>query len=267
MNEPVRILSDLHLGHKICRIEQISALRPLIHGAATIIFNGDTWQELARPFREKSAEMLEELKTLCAEEGATPIFLAGNHDPGWSRPGWIELANGKIVITHGDALLVDGSPWKREILLHGDRVDKIWKRHPLAGSDVRERLEVAREVAQELCSVEYPTGRKLFQRAWDAVVPPRRAFKMIQAWCTQGAAGRKFCDTYFPQAEILIIGHFHRHGCWEDGGLKVINTGSFMAPGRAHWVEWNDGFLSRGLIEETPDRCQKGAPLDVWRMA
>ena len=33
MNEPVRILSDLHLGHKISRISQVSALRPLIAGA------------------------------------------------------------------------------------------------------------------------------------------------------------------------------------------------------------------------------------------
>ena len=51
MNEPVRILSDLHLGHRVSRIERTSALRPLIAGAGTVIFNGDTWQELAEPFR------------------------------------------------------------------------------------------------------------------------------------------------------------------------------------------------------------------------
>ena len=54
MNEPVRILSDLHLGHKISRITRVSALRPLISGAATVVFNGDTWQELAAPFRAKA---------------------------------------------------------------------------------------------------------------------------------------------------------------------------------------------------------------------
>ena len=70
MKEPVRILSDLHLGHKISRIESVSALRPLIAGAGTIVFNGDTWQELALPFRERSEVMLDELKGLCAEEGA-----------------------------------------------------------------------------------------------------------------------------------------------------------------------------------------------------
>ncbi len=49
--------------------------------------------------------MLEELKSLCREEGAEAVFLPGNHDPGWSGPGWVELAGGRIVVTHGDALV------------------------------------------------------------------------------------------------------------------------------------------------------------------
>jgi hypothetical protein len=88
---------------------------------------------------------------------------------------------------------------------------------------------------------------------------------MIESWFTQPRAGAKFCDTYFPQAEFLVIGHFHRQGCWQRKGRQVINTGSFMAPGRAHWVEWNSGWLSRGVIEESPEVCRKGETLNVWR--
>ena len=265
MNEPIRILSDLHLGHKISRIENISALRPLIAGAGTVVFNGDTWQELAKPFRKRAAEMLDGLRNLCAEEGVEPVFLSGNHDPGWSGPGWLELAEGKIVIMHGDALLFDGSPWKREILVSGERVMELWNQHPRAHQDVEERLRVARKIARELCSVEHPTGRYLLLRAWDAMRPPQRAVKMLEAWITQASAGAKFCDAYFPNAEVLVIGHFHRHGSWMSRGRHVINTGSFTNPGRAHWVEWNDGWLSRGVIDETPESCQKGRTLDVWR--
>ena len=265
MNEPVRILSDLHLGHKISRISDISTLRPLIAGAGTVVFNGDTWQELARPFRVRSAAMLEELQWLCAEEGVEPIFLPGNHDPGWQGPGWVELAGGRIVIMHGDALLADGSPWKREILVNGERVRELWQHHPQAGHDVTQRLQLAREIARDLCSVEYPTGRHFLQRAWDAVQPPLRAVKMIEAWLTQGSAGADFCDTYFPQAEVLIIGHFHWQGSWLARGRQVINTGSFTSPGRAHWVEWQDGWLSRGVIEESTEMCRKGKISDVWR--
>ena len=266
MDEPVRVLSDLHLGHKVSRIEEVSALRPLIAGAGTVVFNGDTWQELARPFYTRSAAMLDELKLLCREEGAEAVFLAGNHDPGWPDPGWVELAGGRIVITHGDALLFAGSPWKRETLVNGKRVMELWDQHPHADRDMEERLRLARIIARELCSVEYPTGRHFVQRAWDALLPPRRAVKMIEAWITQASAGAKFCETYFPKAEMLVIGHFHREGSWLRNGRRIINTGSFTPPGRSHWVEWNDGWLSRGVIEESAGSCRKGEILDVWRI-
>ncbi len=266
MNEPVRILSDLHLGHKVSRITQVSALRPLISGAATVVFNGDTWQELARQFYGRSTEMLEELKELCRTEGAEPVFLSGNHDPGWPGPGWVELAGGKIVVTHGDALLFDGSPWKREILVSGERVMELWKQFPAADRDIEDRLRVAREIARELCTVEHPTGRSFTQRAWDAFVPPKRAVKMMEAWLTQGSEGGRFCDRYFPKAEILVIGHFHHEGSWSIGDRRVINTGSFMAPGRAHWVEWCDGWLTRGWIDKSTEGFKKGKTLDVWRV-
>ncbi len=266
MNEPVRIVSDLHLGHKISRVETVESLRPLIAGAGTLIFNGDTWQELATPFLDRSTTMLEELKSLCEDEGAEPVFLSGNHDPGWPGSGWVDLAGGQIIVTHGDALLYGGSPWKREILLSKDRVAGIWNAHPAADSDISQRIEVARVIARDLCSVEYPHGRRFVDRAWDAMVPPQRAVRMLEAWCTQGSAGAAFCERYFPNSRTLVIGHFHREGCWLRNGRRVINTGSFTSPGPAHWVEWNDGWLSRGVIDETPGACRKGHALDVWRL-
>ena len=266
MNEPVRVLSDLHLGHKICRIEKVSALRPLIAGAGTVVFNGDTWQELAAPFLKRSTAMLEELKALCREEGVETVFLPGNHDPGWSGPGWVELAGGRVIVTHGDALHRSGAPWKREVISRGDLIDELWARHPGAGENAVERHVLAREIARELCSLEYPTGRRFIQRAWDAVIPMTRALRMIEAWLTQGSMGAKFCRDYFPEAEFLLIGHFHQNGSWFRDGRRVINTGSFTSPGRAHWVELSDGFLSRGVIEESPEACRKGEVLDVWRL-
>jgi predicted phosphodiesterase len=264
--EPVRILSDLHLGHKVSRIDDVATLRPLIAGAATVIFNGDTWQELARQFYSRSAAMLSELKEICREEGAEPIFLPGNHDPGWTGPAWVELAGGRIVITHGDALLVGGSPWKREILLNPERVAELWAQHPDAATNFGERLKVAQKIACELCTVEHPTGRSFLARAMDAVIPPGRAVKMLESWLTQGTTGGDFCERYFPRAEILVIGHFHWAGNWRHGRRRVINTGSFMSPGQAHWLEWQDGWLSRGRIDESEGKCRKGATLDVWRI-
>jgi predicted phosphodiesterase len=265
MKHPVRVLSDLHLGHTVSRIGQVSALRPLIAGAGTVIFNGDTWQELAEPFRERAAVMLRELEALCVEEGAEAVFLPGNHDPSWPGRGWVDLADGRIIITHGDALFHAGSPWKREVLAAKHRVNAIWNRHPGAESNPERRLEVARGIASELCSVEYPLGRHLLQRAWDAATPPQRTLWMLAAWFTQGPAGNRFCERYFPNAEVLVIGHFHHSGCWRSGSRMVINTGSFLDPGKAHWVEWNEGWLIQGEIDEAPDACRMGRRLGTWR--
>jgi hypothetical protein len=265
MKTPVRVFSDLHLGHKVSRLIRAESLRPLVSGAATAVFNGDTWQELAADFRPRAEELLGRLREICGEEGCTPVFLSGNHDPGWPGPGWLELADGRIIITHGDALLYGASPWKREILENPCAVDAIWHAHPSAATDAEERLRVAREIAARLRSVERPSGRTLLHRAWDAAIPPRRALIMLDAWFQQGRAGGAFCDRYFPGAAFLVIGHFHRAGSWLDRGRRIINTGSFMNPGRAHWVEWDGVFLKRGVIDETPGSCTIGEILDCWR--
>ena len=266
MREPVRILSDLHLGHKVSRIHQVSDLRPLIAGAATVIFNGDTWEELAEPLRARSASMLDELRALCAEEGAEAVFLAGNHDPGWSGNGWAELAGGEIIITHGDAVLTTSSPWKHEILTRMGQIMDIWRAHPSAEWDVKERIHVAQEIAIDLQSRVHPGGRHLIQRAWDAVTPPARALRILEAWLTQSDASDAFRARYFPSAWMLITGHFHRSGCWEKNGRLVINTGSFVSPGKAHWVEWNDGWLSRGVVDESQSSFRIGERLGTWRL-
>lgn len=266
MREPVRVLSDLHLGHPVSRIGRVAALRPLLEGAGTVVFNGDTWQELTRTARARSAEMLAELQELCLAVGCEPVFLSGNHDPGWPGPGWLELAGGRIVITHGDALLFDGSPWKREILTSGARIAELWAGHPDAAANAEARLRLAREIARALPTEDHPRGRHLWQRAWDAVVPPQRALRMLQAWWFQGTLANEFCARYFPAAEILLIGHFHRHGLWRNDGRLILNTGSFVNPGRAHWVEWHDGWLRRGVVEEAADQCRLGPVLDLWRI-
>lgn len=266
MNEPVRIISDLHLGHRVSRIERVESLRPLIAGAATVIFNGDTWQELARELKERSRRMLGELKEICCQEGCLPVFLPGNHDPGWPGKGYVELCGGTVVVTHGDALLRDGSPWKREILTGRERVEELWKLRPGAHSDVNERHLLAREIAIALPSSSHPGGRKFWQRAFDAVSPPQRGIEMVKAWWRQPENGTAFCDRYFPDAEFLLIGHFHRGGSWRCGGRRIINTGSFLNPGRARWVEIADGWLSHGLIDESGGSCRKGRVFDRWRL-
>ena len=205
MKEPVRILSDLHLGHKVSRIERVAALRPLIAGAGTVVFNGDTWQELALPFRERSAAMLEELKTALRGGGRRRRFFcrATTIPAGPAPAGSSWRAAGSSSLTATPCCLLDlrgngRSSWPA----NGWR--SFGGNIRTAETDAEERLRLAREIARELCSVEYPFGRSFIQRAWDAVVPPRRAFKMLEAWFTQGRRWRTVLRTLFSA----------RRRCW-----------------------------------------------------
>jgi predicted phosphodiesterase len=210
--------------------------------------------------------MLEELKALCREEGCDAVFLPGNHDPSWPGDGYLELAGGKIVVTHGDTLLRSGAPWKREMLLYPQRVEQLWEARPAAATDPVQRHQLARDISLALPVSKHSKGRKFTQRACDAIHPPQRALEMLKAWFTQPVMGAAYRDTYFPEAEFLIIGHFHWAGSWLSRGLRVINTGSFLNPGHACWVEVEGGAVSYGRVDEKKDGCRKGAVLGSWRI-
>lgn len=240
---------------------EVESLRPLFRGAGTALFNGDTWEELAAPWRQRSAVMLAELKRICAEEGCDPVFLRGNHDPGWDGPAWITLAEGRIVVTHGDVVLRESSPWKREILAAGDQVEAIWKSFPNADTDPEDRHEVAREIALRLRSAKHPHGRSIPSRIIDAISPPQRAFRMLDAWIHLGKYGADFCDTYFPHAEILVTGHFHRPAVITNSRRTIVNTGSFVTPAISLCAEWDgENFSVKRIGKSTGTYFARAAP-------
>ena len=249
MRLPVRIFSDLHLGHKASRIADVEALMPLFEGAGTVVFNGDTWEELSPSWKGRSEEMLDRLRELLTGAGMDMIFLPGNHDPGWEGEGFIELAEGKVVVTHGDALLWDGAPWKREMLEGNKIVEDLWAKVPSAKSDPVARHELARTIARHMPTVHPNEGKGLLSRVIDAAYPPRRPWNMMKVWLGYGGLGAAFCKTYFPSAEILVTGHFHCRGVRQSGGRTIINTGSFVLPGPAAYVEWDGETLSLTKIE------------------
>jgi len=266
MRLPIRIFSDLHLGHRASRITDLEELRPLFSGAGTVVFNGDTWEEMAELWKPRSAEMLAGMKRVLKEEGCDSVFLRGNHDPGWKGPAYLSLAEGKILITHGDALIRNASPWKREVLSGKAVVEGIWSNHPDASHDLESRLEVARQIAIQLQSRHLPNARNLFSRAIDALWPPRRALAMLSAWSRQGSLGAEFCQTYSPETEFLILGHFHRRAIHSSHGRTVINTGSFVVPGPASWVSWDGKALSTGSVKKYRDSFALGPTSRSWEI-
>lgn len=264
MRQPVLILSDLHLGHKGSLVDDVSALRPLIEGSGTLLLNGDTWQELAREFRADGERLWTELQQMCAQMGIDVMALPGNHDPGNGDCGYVELASGKIVITHGDCVFAEGAPWSRMAIAKHKEWMALWTQRPTETID--QRLALGRELARMLVAPSHGRSQNLFLRAWDALMPPGRALRMVLSWATMVSETRKFFHRYFPAAEVMICGHFHRAGIWDEKEGLVINTGSFMPPGAAYWCEWTAGNLRVGKIERQKNEWQRGEVMGIWSL-
>lgn len=264
MREPVLILSDLHLGHKASTLDDVAALEPLLRGAGTLILNGDTWEELAREFRADGLRLWQELQKLCERLNIDLIALPGNHDPNNGSQNYASLAEGKIIVMHGDCIFPEVAPWSRMAILKQEQLHEVIENHPQ--ETIAQRFALARKITQLLIPSYYAHSKNILARIWDAITPPSRALRMLLAWMTMVDQTRRVTARYFPVCEIILCGHFHRSGFWEDGRMLVINSGSFMPPGSPYWCEWSGKHLRVGLIKKVCGTWQRGKILGLWSL-
>jgi exonuclease SbcD len=253
------------LGHKASSIDDVSALEPLLRGAGTLMLNGDTWQELAREFRDDGLRLWRDLQALCQRLGIEIISLPGNHDPGNRDADYITLAGGKIIIMHGDCVFPEVAPWSRVAMVKQAELRELISRYPQ--ETIEQRFALSRAVSHFLLPPYYGRSKNLVARIWDAITPPGRAWRMIRAWATMVRETRRFAQRYFPDAAIIVCGHFHRSGIWDEQLPAVINSGSFMPPGFAYWTEWKEHTLSVGVIEKKHGVWQRGETRAIWKLA
>ena len=245
--EPVRILSDLHLGHPGCRITYAEQLRPLLEGAGTVILNGDTMEMRARSFRAEAERLYGELRELTATMGIRVEVLTGNHDPSITERHHTDLYGEEVLVTHGDVLFPEIAPWsvnsrkKLRRILDYDR--QLKEEH---GDGFEERLARAKKVC-EFTSVFEPDVKRGLRGQMRTLVslvwPPWKWLIVLGVWMRQKRLAASFCEEYRPQAKYIIFGHTHHPGAWMVRGRVVVNTGGYVALGRALLVEIEDGEL------------------------
>ncbi|MGK0186510.1 MAG: putative phosphodiesterase [Verrucomicrobiales bacterium] len=245
---PIRVLSDLHLGHSGTLIDDVAQLTPLIDGAGTIIFNGDTVEERCSEFYHKGQDMLGELDALCRHLGAQPVYLSGNHDPdSWER-SWIDLCGGDVFVSHGHAILKYISPWSRNAGRTGQKIDALWEKFDASsGGTIEERFELTRQSCQATEVYQPQLGRSLIAKALtvaEEAWPPSRPLSVIRTWINVPEDAREFADLYRPNARFFIMGHTHFPGIWRAGNLNVINTGAFFLLLNARVVEISGDQMS-----------------------
>ena len=250
----IRILSDLHWGHKASRITDIDSLRPLISDIDTVIFNGDTVEQ---KFEDSPAHLkhplppISQLKDKVAEWNSKAILITGNHDPGISNAHYCELNQKDIIVTHGDAIFDSIAPWSVNAQVLRQLVQKGLTKFEASeqSSSFYHFLKVFKEASLEEHAIlkDYdPTvwGKiQIFARqAW----PPTRALKVLECWNEAAKSAVEMVRRFNLSPQFLIIGHTHKPNVSKVGKTTVINTGAFLPwPGATAVDIESDGISVR----------------------
>ena len=244
--DPTLILSDLHLGHRASLIRDPEQLAPVFREANTIVLNGDTAELRHQIDRPVGRMLAATLARVCHSSGAKAIFINGNHDPVISHIDHLDLAEGQMLVTHGDMLFLGIAPWSRQAYayrkIHLRALDQLG---PDALLNFEKRLLATKRTSLKLQLLEEPTTQGRFpglglivRQFW----PPFRPFMILHAWWETPKLGAKLLQAFRPETRYLLIGHTHFPGCWNHGGRVGINTGSFV---------WNFGACAVLLKEKS----------------
>ncbi len=228
MRKPIYILSDLHLGHPAAWVTDVEMLRPILAGAGTVIFNGDTWQALAEDLIEHSTALFDDLVGLCEELEVEYYFLPGNHDPDMDQtPGWLEI--GEIAVLHGDVIHPEVSPWSQYYLSQKDEIDALVRQSLDEGCSLRGRFSLAHQVVELMSAARRPlAGQSRWRYYLSLLWPPVRLWRILTVKKSALKQAFKFTRQYFPHASVMVFGHFHFPIVYQDQGLTLMNTGAMM---------------------------------------
>jgi len=251
VKEPVRIISDLHLGHTASLAREIDQIEPLFRDVGTVIFNGDTVEMRSRENRERAVEILARVEQFCAEQQAETIFINGNHDPVISTTNHVDVAAGDILVTHGDVLfheedLHDRWPSRRRLQLCDRDVASLRNGELRSLEEIlstRKRSEHAGDLPHHEFTIPDGTWgqfKTFMKQTW----PPRRLAHTLHGWRHTPHHAINLVRIYRPETRCIVVGHTHRPGIWTRHGYRVINTGSFLPMLGRLAVDFEDGVIT-----------------------
>ncbi len=270
--ELIRIFSDIHYGDRASRVRALVQLRPLLDGVGHLVLNGDTLDTRPGPSPGFTAQLCAEVRAFFPAHVPQVTFLSGNHDADFTPLHTLDLAGGKVFVTHGDILHEDIVPWSQDAPAIRPQIAA-----GLAALPVAEREELAarfalwRRVAATIPQRHQsePHGLRYWSRfARDTVWPPSRIWRVLQAWSGERARAVAFLEKYRPNATFMAIGHTHRPGVWRTaGGVTIINTGSFCRPLGGRVIDLAQDRLTVRHIEMRAGEFHPGVVLAEFALA
>ncbi len=240
----VRVVSDLHLAHERCEAPPVAQLAPLLDGVGMLIIAGDLAETRACAWQAEGLALREELRQLCRERGVELLCVAGNHDPD-AGPLLLRLWGGRVVIMHGHALYKEGAPWSWEYLRNKEKCNALITSYPGSDNDLVQRLELS----GKMCQLTPPImrregiGNRYLRGLLHCFFPPQRPIQIVWSWLTCGRRTESFARRFFPEAQVVILGHFHRSGKWSYGQRTIVNTGAWFTHATPWVADLQDGHL------------------------
>ena len=245
---PITILSDLHLDWFTNWRHSIDRLGPLWSGCRTVVFNGDTLNWCTAVDEARRQEVLGRLRKSCDRHQARAVFLAGNSDSALTHRKHLAMMGQRVLVTHGDAVFPDLSPWRRIAGMIGkQRQYMLQDMDPSQRDSLEGQLISAHAVMRKLqLSAKANTGGRLStpprERPWWRENPAGLK-AILRAWRQGPKLAARFCRRFAPKAQVIVMGHTHRSGVWRIEGKTVVNTGSFGRFGRPAVVSLDRGWV------------------------
>ncbi|HZP60596.1 MAG TPA: hypothetical protein VFB27_09765 [Opitutaceae bacterium] len=278
----LRILSDLHLDDRGCRVRELKQLLPLFEGVETVVFNGDSLDTRPGPAHLPAAKLAAMNAANLERRAAFFDFLGrhappgtvltGNHDPDISSQHALDLARGKVFVTHGDVFFDDIVPWSRDIAFIRAQVAREFATlSPARRADLPHRLMVFRRICARVPQRKHHTGCHPVRYVLGVMADvawPTRTFAVLRAWREAPRRATALLLAHRPHARFLIMGHTHRHGfARPPGGLVVINTGSFCTPARPCTVDLSPDRLTLRRVVARHGAFHAGPPVATFALA
>jgi UDP-2,3-diacylglucosamine pyrophosphatase LpxH len=263
--QPIRILSDLHLAHPASLVKNVQQLEPLLEGAKTVVFNGDTAELRLGSARPTAERYLEAIRSLCRRWGIEPVFINGNHDPDASGHNHLELCGGRLLITHGDVLFPEVTPWGREAGQLKVHQQKALQEEAGNEPPELEHLLNAAKTASIRTRTEdgrMPRSNREWVRAiFTETAHPARAYQVLRAWATAPTRAVDLMTEHRPEARWIVLGHTHLPGKWQRGDRVVLNTGAFLPWFGRRVIEVADGRISMCRVRSDGKHFHRGKEL------
>lgn len=240
----VRFISDLHYGHERSQAPLPQDLGDLLQGIGMLVIVGDLAETRPCPWQQKGLSLRQELREACQQAGVRLIEISGNHDPD-IEPLLIRFWGGKVIAMHGHALYKEGAPWSWEYLHFKKKCQELMQRHPLSDTCLNDRLELSRAMCQLTPPImkRRPCRIACLNSLLHCFWPPKRPLMILWGWLSCGRKAEAFARQFFPQAETVVMGHFHRSGHWRYGKRHIYNTGAWFTHATPYVLDMQDAHL------------------------